>query len=119
MSTTVFVYIVFGVGLLWEGYSLIDSKTDTISKAIRSIKDRAPFVVYVGAVLLGHWFVQPPVDYVLASVLLEVFEVSIVTALGFIVFLWGRLRREAFWWEPAIILFLGIFIGSFIWTMGV
>ena len=119
MSTLTFVWILLIAGLVLEAVTLVRRDLRTISQAVKAMKDDTPFAIYALAALVGHWGVQPPSAYTPANVMPEVAEVGTVAAIGGIVFVWGQVRGEAKWWEPLLVILLGVLAGAFVWTMRV
>jgi hypothetical protein len=118
-TTTLFIIImIFTPALLWEAYSILTGDVITLSRAYMGLTEISPFFATALGTLLGHFAVQPPADLTLAHMLAEVEEVAVVLWLNWGVFVLG-MRYDFPWYMMLVLVLVSVFVGAFVWTIGV
>ena len=117
VSTLVFVLIfMIAVPLVWEGYALLREDVDTISKTWAKLgREWSSFFAYGMSTLVGHFFLRPSIS--VAGYISEPTEVAIVLFIGWGIFVIDRGPPKTL--KMLLIILLGIFVGGYIWTLGV
>jgi len=119
MTTAYVLGLLVLPALAYEGYVVATGDAATISQAIDQLTHATPFVTYVLGALVGHFAIQPPARYTLASRLSETAEVALVVWVGWGVYVAARSVEVVPWWGQASILLGGVILGAVAWTIGV
>jgi hypothetical protein len=123
MQTVYILAILVAPALAYEVYALLTDGVWTWSRGAHYLGQHwNAFAQYILAVLLGHFYIQPPAEYTLAGQVDEMTEVAVVLWLGWGIFAAGvrypsMLPLE--WYTSLALLTLSLLIGGFCWTLGV